>query len=81
MHETRSSLISFGKQQICCSWIYNIVAVLGINESVIVNTDLPGKVLYTVSQKERPTYGLLGPYNFETHEQILIFLAEMLPIK
>jgi len=32
---------------------------------------------YTVSQK-RPT---LASYNFGTREQILIFLAEMLPIK
>jgi len=39
---------------------------------------IPLNTKYTVCQK-RPTY--TACYNFVTHEQILIFLAETLPIK
>jgi len=51
---------------ISCRFIRDFVAQLAVQQ------------IYTVSQK-RPTY--MACYNFDTHEQILIFLAEMLPIK
>ena len=46
--------------------------------SCIVSYSLAFKLNYTVSQKNVPP---LACYNFDAHEWILIFLAEMLPIK
>jgi len=47
--------------------------VCGFIVSVQVNVNL----LHRVSKNVPP----MACYNFDTHEQILIFLAEMLPIK